>query len=141
MQPRRRGFFARATLLVAWSTFWINALLFPCTDALAALARADCGTGSGSVAAAPALNPLKGLHADDAGEKPDPLCCHVLSPAPVTIHADTAFVTDHQPGDRSPVAAMTTARPFGVTPPEKLAAREIPPPRVPLYLRNSRLLN
>jgi len=140
-RPRRRGFFGRAGLLGAWLIFWINALLFPCMDALAAQARNDCGSGTVAVAAAPVLSSIKGLHADDAGENPDPLCCHVVSPAPATIHADSVFVTDHQLGDWSPVAIVTTTRLFGVTLRGKLAPREIPPPRVPLYLRTSRLLN
>jgi len=142
MRPRRRGLFARASMIAAWLIFWINALLFPCTAALAALDPGDCGTSTASVPALPVFNASQQAHAHaDDGKNPDPLCCHVLSPVPGTLDAGPGLIAGHQPGAWPPVAVTISPRLLVFTRRQKFALRELPTPAVPLYLRTSRILS
>jgi hypothetical protein len=137
----RRRVISRAALFGAWLVFWLNALLYPCMDAAAALSRNDCGGAAGVVARVPAANHVQPLHAADSGTDLDPLCCHVLSSAPGTVDVGPGVALDHQPGAGSPIDVTGHAQLLTSTRLESLAYQEIPPPRVPLYLRTSRLRN
>ena len=140
-RPRHRKVVVRTALIGAWLVFWLNAILYPCMAAGVAPSRSDCGADLGLVTAASVEYQSVQLHADNTSQALDPPCCHVLSSVPGNTATGLGLATDHQYGHWATGPLTWSATLLAPTRLGSLAYLEIPPPRVPLYLRTSRLRN
>jgi hypothetical protein len=139
-RPRGRREFARAILVFAWVTFWLNTAFFPCCEAVAAAFgyRADSVWQTASPAQ-PAHAP-GAMPAGLSGHGPYSSCDHIVRAGPASADAVAALTTEHSSPQWFAIDSPVFPRPTAVNRSANLAPREAPPPQLRLYLRELRLL-
>ena len=133
---RQRGF-ARVVVVLAWLAFWLNTAFFPCCEAVA--------VGFGDQPAAQVVSDAHPAHnADEThthhpDQSPYPPCGHVVSAGPATFSQAAVLAAEHPDFVSITPGATISLLPAAVST-FSLTTYPTPPPKVPLYLRELRIL-
>ena len=143
--PSRRRSSVRAVMLLAWVAFWLNSVLFPCCEAIAAAADDHSDDQSQSVSATEPLHDADQTHPEHSHDSPGSPCDQTLDTGPATIVEYASL-----PNKRVRLECSANYLSFAVgssdlNHPAILALRDYHPPPPPpatvrLYLRTQRLL-
>lgn len=128
--------FAHVTMILAWVVFWLTTAFFPCCEAAAAFSNHSANVSQAASAAQPAHDSAE-THIDRPDRNPYSPCGYVLSAQPTNIGV---LATEHPPLKWLAIDAPVFSGLTAVIRCDNLALRGIPPPSIPLYLREQRLL-
>lgn len=130
---------ARAGLIVGWLVFWLNAALFPCCDAMAAILSGHAEGGMRPSSSASSSPHPEYENSESSDQCPDAPCGEKLGSVPVP-----AGKFEVNPPDRSP--AVRIAADLAVAMPvehvfraPKIGVSRAPPSSLRHYLRTRRL--
>ena len=135
--PLRLRRLARVTVVLAWIVFWLNTALFPCCEAVAAgLGGQPPMQAVSGTHPAHASGETHPDHPDDSHNSP---CGVVVSAAPATLgQADVLSAPQPDIVSTAPGAAISLLPAADST--STAIPDPAPPPKVPLYLRELRIL-
>ncbi len=136
----RRGFW-RAGLVMGLLTFWLNAAMFPCHEAAAAVPTGHAGDGSPAAIVTPSPHGAGATHFEPSDHGPGAPCCDTgIRGAPFIVQPE-AVQADRPPHEWFAVEAPVADSLSAVNRAASLAlVRSAPPPKLRLYLRTQRLL-
>lgn len=139
--PRGRGRFARVALVMAWIAFWLNAAIFPCCEAIAAVVGGDHAIEEAqSNATTPHAHLSGGAHSEGLGHDPYSPCEHALGAEPALVGEQEVLATDRFPLHWVAVEEHFSHGPtVGSHRPSFALPRAAPPP-LGFYQRSQRLL-
>ncbi len=128
------------TMLLAWAAFWLSTAFFPCCAAIAVAFGDHSDSVLQSVPHALLVHDADETHPDRPDHSPDPPCGHIVSAGPATVDVVAVLATEHSSPEWFALDAHVPSDPVAANNSWNRAPREIPPPRVRLYLRELRLL-
>ena len=135
--PLRLRRFARVTVVLAWMVFWLNTALFPCCEAVAA--------GLGGQPPVQAVSGSHTAHASGETGSEHPDQSH-NSPCGVAVSAAAATLgqADVLSAAQPDIVSSASGAAISLRPAADSTSTAIPhpapPPKVPLYLRELRIL-
>jgi hypothetical protein len=125
------------TLVLVWLVFWVNASLFSCCEAI--------GAGLGvqptaqSVYGEPSAHAFDETHTDHSDHSHSSPCGHVVSAGPAAL-GQADVLSAGAPDLVMIPLDVTISLPTVASATSRLTAYPTPPPHVPLYLRELRIL-
>jgi hypothetical protein len=136
-RPRAQRGLARLVIVLAWATFWLNSAFLPCCQAVAA------GVGdqllTHAVSHTHPAHHFDETHTGHSHPSPHPPCDELVSAGPATFVQAAVLAAGHPEFAAITSNATISVRPAAVSA-FALTAYSTPPPKVPLYLRELRIL-